>query len=116
MPGLFDLPFLVAQGAPAGRPATPGSEFTSMLVMFLPLVLLFYFIVMRPQQRQEKQRRAMIDALKPNDKVLTAAGIVGTVVRIDPEKNRLVLRCDDVKLTFTRASVVEVLDKAEPAS
>jgi preprotein translocase subunit YajC len=113
MPGLLDLPLLLAQGAAPARQATPGSEFTSMLVMFLPLVFLFYFIVIRPQQRQEKMRRAMIEALKPNDRVLTSAGIVGTVVRIDPEKNRLVLRCDDVKLTFTRASVTEVLDKAE---
>ena len=55
----------------------------------------------------------MIDALKKNDKVLTAGGIYGTVVSVDPAGDKLVLRIDDdkgVKLTMSRSSVVRVLE------
>jgi preprotein translocase subunit YajC len=56
----------------------------------------------------------MIEALKPNDEVLTTAGIYGTVVRIDPEKERVVLRvADNVRLTFARSSIAQVLSTAE---
>lgn len=106
------LPLLLAQGnAPAGG---GGGDMLSMIVTFLPMLLLFYFIMVLPQQKQEKKRRAMIDALKPNDEVLTSAGIYGTVVRIDPEKERVVLRVGDgVKLTFSRSSVVSVVQASE---
>jgi preprotein translocase subunit YajC len=114
------VPLLFAQGqAPAG---SPGGEFLNTLVMILPLVLLFYLIVIRPQQLQDRKRRAMIDALKTNDEVLTSAGIYGTVVRIDSEKERVVLKvADNVRLTFARTSVVQVIssssgsDKEKPA-
>ncbi len=113
MPSLFDASLILFAQA-AGKPptATDGGLF-QMLIMFLPLILLFYLIVLRPQQKQEQKRRKMIDALKPNDRVLTAAGIYGTVVRIDSENNRIVLRCDDTKLTFTRSSIAEVLSGGE---
>ena len=52
----------------------------------------------------------MIDALKPNDRVLTTAGIYGTVVNLDGKQNRITVRvADGVKLTMTRNSIVEVL-------
>jgi preprotein translocase subunit YajC len=106
------FPLLLAQGnAPA---ASAGGEYLSLLVTFVPLVLLFYLIVIRPQQQQERKRRAMIDALKPNDEVVTTAGIYGTVVRIDPEKDRVVLRvADNVRMTFARSSIAQVLSAAE---
>ena len=79
----------------------------------LPIPFLFYFMIWLPQQQQEKKRRAMIEALKKNDKVVTAGGIYGTVVSVDPDQDKVVLRIDDdkgVKLTFTRSSVVRVLE------
>lgn len=117
MPGPFDLfaPLLAQNNA--GAPAAGGSEsMFSTVLLFLPIIVLFYFLMLRPQQAQEKKRRAMIDALKKNDRVLTAAGIYGTVVSIDTEDDRVVLRVDDdkgVKLAFTKAGIVRVLD--EPA-
>src|SRR4051794_5185970 len=73
MPGLFAaFPALFAQDAP-GAGAAPSWWLT--LAPFLPLVAIYYFIIIRPQQDQEKKRRQMLDALKKNDKVLTAAGI-----------------------------------------
>lgn len=113
MPGSLSCPFsLLAQAAPAAPP--PGGELASTLFMILPLILLFYFMILRPQQQQERKRRQMVNALKPNDRVLTAAGIYGTIVNLDSEKNRITVRvADGVKLSMTRNSVVEVLDAGE---
>ena len=84
----------------------------------LPLYLLgfgfiFYFLLLRPQQQQEQKRKAMIDAIKKNDKVVTTGGIYGTVTSVDPAADRVVLRIDDekgVKVAFTRASVARVIE------
>ena len=89
------------------------SGFLGMFVYLLPIPILFYFMIIRPQQQQVKKRRAMIDALKKNDKVLTSGGIYGTVVSVDSGSDRVVLRVDDergLRITFTRSSVSRVLE------
>ena len=105
MPGLFcELGLLFAQDA--------GSNWNGLLIL-LPIPFLFYFMIWLPQQQQEKKRRAMIDALKKNDKIVTAGGIFGTVVSVDPSGDKLVVRIDDdkgVKMTMTRSSVTRVLE------
>jgi|SRR5579883_3275571 len=109
MPGwLASIPLLFAADA-----AEPTVSPLTQLLPFLPVVVLFYFIMIRPQQQQERKRREMIDLLKKNDKVLTAAGIYGTVVSIDKDNDKVVLRVDDdrgVKLAFSKSSVVKVLE------
>jgi preprotein translocase subunit YajC len=57
---------------------------------FLPLVLIFvvfYFLMIRPQQQRQKEMKAMIAAVKRNDRVVTAGGIIGTVTRVPPDKD-----------------------------
>jgi preprotein translocase subunit YajC len=90
----------------------------------LPIPILFYFLMIRPKQLEDRKRQQMIDALKKNDKVITTAGIYGTVVALDADHDRVVLRVDDdrgVKLTFSRSSVLKVVETsqekaAKPAS
>jgi preprotein translocase subunit YajC len=114
MPGLlFDwvIPIFAAKPAPAAG----GGEGISMFVTLLPVILLFYLLILRPQQQQEKKRRQMVEALKKNDRVLTTAGIYGTVVSVDAGSDKVVVRVDDdrgVKLVFSRASVARVVDPA----
>ena len=78
---LVSIPLLFAQGAPApAAPARPAPAAGSnngfgSLLPFLGIPIIFYLIMVRPQQQQERKRREMIDALKKNDKVLTAGGI-----------------------------------------
>lgn len=104
---LMGLP--LANGGAAAP--SPGGGLLPTVIMFAPVILLFYFLILRPQQQQEKQRRKMIDALKKNDRVLTAAGIYGTIVSLDSGEDRMVLRVgDNLKLDMTRSSVVRVLD------
>jgi len=90
-----------------------GGSFFSTLILLIPIPFLFYFLLLRPQQQQEQKRRSMIDALKKNDKVLTTGGMYGTVISVDSNNDKVVLRVDDergVKLAFTKASVARVID------
>lgn len=113
MPGPFDtITLLFAQGAKAAAPQGNG-DFGLSYLPFLWIPLLFYFLFIRPNMQQERKRREMLGGLKKNDRVLTSAGIYGTVVSIDPEADKVVLRVDDdrgVKLAFSRASVVKVVE------
>ncbi|MFI5455463.1 MAG: preprotein translocase subunit YajC [Isosphaerales bacterium] len=102
-----NLPVVFAQDA--GN----GSFLPQFLLPLLGIPLIFYFVLLRPQQQQEQKRRSMIDALKKNDKVLTTGGMYGTVISVDSNNDKVVLRVDDekgVKLAFTKASVARVID------
>ena len=105
---LSSLPLVFAQDATSG-------SFWSTLILLAPIFPLFYFLFIMPQQQQERKRKAMIDALKKNDKVLTTGGIYGTVISVDPKGDKVILRVDDergVKLAFTKASVGRVLESS----
>jgi preprotein translocase subunit YajC len=107
-----NLPIVFAQEA-------GGNGFWSMFVMIAPIPLLFYFLFIRPQQQTEQKRRAMLDAIKKNDKVLTTGGIYATVVSVDGAHDKIVLRVDDergVKMAFTRASIARIIDSATEKS
>jgi preprotein translocase subunit YajC len=112
MPGLFArLPVLFAQAAPAADPGSGG--LLSNLLPFMAVPLLFYLLIWRPKQQEDRKRQEMLGTLKKNDKVLTGAGIYGTVVSVDDDQDRVVLRVDDdrgVRIAFNRASVVRILE------
>ncbi len=116
---LFDVFTIFAQAAPG---AAGKQEPQSQLMQYLPLApipFIFYFMLIRPQQQQEKKRREMINQLKKNDKVVTAAGMYGTVISVDEEGDKVQLRLDDdgrVKITFTKASIVRVLNDSPAKS
>ncbi|MDP4095192.1 preprotein translocase subunit YajC [Paenibacillus sp. P96] len=75
--------------------------------MVLPFVLMFaifYFLLIRPQQKKQKQRNSMLNALKKGDKVVTIGGLHGTIAEITDDI--VVLRVNDVtKLTFDRSAI-----------
>jgi preprotein translocase subunit YajC len=109
------IPLLFAEAANP-NPNGPTTSPLTYLPYLAMLGLWGYFLLFRPQQQQEKRRREMIAALKKNDKVLTSAGIYGTVVSIDSDADKVVLRVDDdrgVKVAFSKSAVVRVIDAAE---
>ena len=93
--------------------AAPGFD----LISLLPLVLIFvvfYFLLIRPQQKKMKLHREMISALKRGDKVLTAGGIIGNIVKVE-DGELLVEIAKDVRVRVARGTVSDVLSKPEPA-
>jgi len=107
---MFDLVLAQAQGgaAKAGESAWP--PWAIFAIQIAPILILGYLLFGLPM-RQQKRRQEALGALKKNDRVLTEAGIYGTVVSVDPEADRMVLRIDDekgVKLTCRKSSVTKI--------
>ncbi len=101
---MFQNLFL-AQATPAAAP--PQNPIMAFLPMIL-LVVVFYFILIRPQQKRAKEQAKMLEALKSGDKVGTASGIIGVVITV---KDRVVtLRSGDAKFEVTKASITEILE------
>jgi preprotein translocase subunit YajC len=110
---LASIPLLFAENAPAAKANEGVSSTLTILPYLLIGVVWFYFILIRPQQQQERRRREMLAALKKNDKILTTGGLYGTVVSVDPEQDRIVLRVDDdkgVKLVFSKSVVGRLIE------
>lgn len=88
-----------------------GSGITSTLIMFGLIFLIFYFMIIRPQQKRQKERQKMLDAIKKGDKVVTAGGVHGTVVGVE-DKTILVQIADNVKVKVERGSVASVVGES----
>ena len=79
------------------------------LIAFVPLLLIFYFMLIRPQQKRMKEHNALIAALDVGDDVLMSSGIYGTVVQIDREMLEVEV-ADGVELRVARNAVSEIVD------
>jgi preprotein translocase subunit YajC len=82
------------------------------LISLMPLVLIFvvfYFLLIRPQQKKMKAHRELIGALKRGDKVLTAGGIIGTVVKVEEDNLLLVEIAKDIRVRVARSTISELL-------
>lgn len=91
----------------------------SALIQFLPLVLIFvvfYFLLIRPQQRKARDHRTTLDALRRGDRVVTGGGIIGTVVRVDSPNEVVVDIADGVRVRVVRSTITSVVSKPDPAA
>ena len=91
----------------------------STMLQFLPLVLIFvvfYFLLIRPQQRKAKEHRATLDALRRGDRVVTGGGIIGTVVRVESPDEVSVDIADGVRVRVVRGTITSVVAKPDPAA
>ncbi|MCE3232510.1 MAG: protein translocase subunit yajC [Rickettsiaceae bacterium] len=98
-----------AQSAPAA--GEPG-----LVANLLPLLLIFvvfYFLLIRPQQQKLKAHGALVEALKKGDEVITAGGILGKVVKAEEDKILHVEIANDVVIRVNRSAVTDVLNKKE---
>tara|TARA_Y100001001_G_C7768691_1_gene224478 strand:- start:182 stop:469 length:288 start_codon:yes stop_codon:yes gene_type:complete len=85
---------------------------------FIPLILIFvifYFFLIRPQQKKVKEHKKMVQSLKRGDKVITTGGIVGSIERIIDDDKVEVSISDDVKVEVIRATGIQsLLNTTEP--
>ncbi len=107
---------LFADDAPVNG-AAPGGPPNIMVYLldlwpWLAIGFLFYFLLIRPQRREQGRRQSMIDALKKNDRVVTAAGIIGVVTNVNTDADEVTVKVDEAnntKLRMTRSSITRVL-------
>jgi preprotein translocase subunit YajC len=82
---------------------------------FIPLILIFvifYFFLIRPQQKKVKEHKIMVDNLKRGDKIITSSGIIGTVERIIDNEKAEVLIAENVKVEVIKATGIQALMNA----
>lgn len=93
-----------------------GSNTILTMMLFMgPVLVLFWFLAIRPQKREEDRRRKMYESLKKNDKVYTVGGIIGTIYTVDMEKKEVVLKLDDsnnTKVKFLLSAVAAVIQNS----
>ena len=98
--------------APAGGGGAAPQSSAFMFVWLGLMVALFYFMLIRPQKRREKERRALLEATKTGDRILFAGGMLGVVANVK-EKTLIVKIAENVKVEIVRSAVSQVLDKGE---
>lgn len=98
-----------AQAAGNGAPeSNPTVSMLLTLLQFLPIFLILYFLLIRPQQQRQKKLQKMLSELKKGDRVLTNGGIYGTVIGLDEQKAVLKI-ADDTKVEFQKSAIVQVV-------
>lgn len=84
----------------------------STLIMFGAIFLIFYFMIIRPQQKRAKEREKMLSNMQKGDKVITSGGLHGTIAGID-EKTVLLQVGDNIKMKFERSAIASVSSSKE---
>jgi preprotein translocase subunit YajC len=103
--------------AQAAGAAAPGGGPQDMLIQFLPLiglVVLFYFLMIRPQQQRMKTHQAMLAAVKRGDTVVLSSGMIGKIVRVE-DKEVGVEVATGVTVKVVKTMIAEVRSRGEPA-
>ncbi len=111
---LFALALLAEEPTKQPPQAAPGGD---MLIIMLGMLAVLYFFLLRPQRkRQEQERNALLSSLKKNDRVLTIAGIYGTVTAVSDTEDEVTVKIDDnVRVKMTKASIARNLSAEEAA-
>ena len=102
--------FFLAQ-APAPSPAPAGSGLLGMLP-FVFLIVIMYYVMIRPQMRRQKEQAKLVSALKTGDRVVTASGIHGLISNVK-ETTVIVKVADNVKLEMEKSSVTNVVKSTQ---
>jgi preprotein translocase subunit YajC len=98
--------------------AQAGGGEPSFIASMIPLILIFvifYFLLIRPQQKRAKEHRQMVANLRRGDTVVTAGGVKGKVTRVGEGEEIEVEIAKDVRVTVIRSTISAVLSKTEPA-
>jgi len=105
--------------SPAHAQGLTGLMDQNALLQLLPLVLVFvvvYFLLIRPQQKKQKDHRTTLDALRRGDRIVTGGGIVGTVSKVvNPEEVEVDIAAG-VRVRIVRSTIASVLAKPDPAA
>ena len=94
--------------------AQTAAQQPSMLASFIPLILIFlifYFLLIRPQQKKQKEHKILLSQIKRGDEILTSGGIIGKVMKVDSEEKLTVEISQNVNVIIYRSTVADVINK-----
>jgi preprotein translocase subunit YajC len=107
---LVSTAYAQTAGAAAG-----GTDYLIQFAPILAIMVVFYFLLLRPQQKKAKDHKNMLEALRKGDRVVTGGGILGTVVKVTGDE-MLVEISEGVRVRVIRSTVTQVLAKTAPAN
>jgi len=107
--------FAQAAGGGAGGAAGGGDFITGILPLVLIFVV-FYFLLIRPQQKRMKDHKAKVSAMRRGDRVVTGGGIIGVITKVVSDTEVQVEIAEGVKVKVARSTISDVISKSEPAA
>jgi preprotein translocase subunit YajC len=110
---MFNL--LAMAPPPAGTEANPQGQMLQMIGMFAVLGVMFYFLLIRPQQKQRKEAENLLKNIKTGDRILMSSGIYGIIANVK-EKAFVVKIADNVKIEVLKSAVTTVVQKDAESS
>ncbi|MDR2659782.1 MAG: preprotein translocase subunit YajC [Spirochaetaceae bacterium] len=109
---LFTLPLLMGAPQGAGAPPPSGMEQLISFAPFILIIAIFYFLIIRPQNKKQKETQKMLSELKKGDKVVSIGGIHGTIAAV--KDSSILLKVDDnVKIELSRNAIASVTNTAK---
>lgn len=109
----LNLTAVLALGAPpqsGGGTQSPIPMLVSMTLLFV----IFYFILIRPQQKKAKEQAAMLKTVKNGDKIVTSSGIIATVITV--KEDSVTVRSADSKMEITKGAIGEIRERSSESS
>ena len=107
-----NLPLMMA--APGADPAAGSASIVPTLITFGLVFVIFYFLIIRPQNKKQKETKKMLEALKKGDKVVTIGGIHGSIQSL--KDDTVVLKTDaNTKMTFSRSAISNIVEQSRPS-
>jgi preprotein translocase subunit YajC len=101
---MVDYAYAAAQ-SPSG---SGGGSMMVQIAFFAAIFAIFYFLLIRPQQKQKRERESMLSAVKPGDRVVMSSGLHGTVVKLS-DHNVTLKVADQVRLEFDRSAIGRIV-------
>ncbi|HEY5915330.1 MAG TPA: preprotein translocase subunit YajC [Verrucomicrobiae bacterium] len=113
----FNTGQILAMGQPPGPSGTqpdPRGQALSTIGMLVIMVVMFYFVLIRPQSKKAKEHAQMLKTVRPGDKIVTSGGVVGVVITV--KEKTLSIRSADSKFEITKAAISEITERSgEPS-
>jgi preprotein translocase subunit YajC len=92
----------------------PKAQMTSTILMLVLMAVMFYFVLIRPQQKKAKEQAKMLSAIKPGDKVFTSSGIIGVILSV--KEKTVTLRSADAKLEVAKSAIADITERGGESS
>jgi preprotein translocase subunit YajC len=113
---LLNVATILAMGAPpsAGTQPDPRNQMLTTVGMLVIMVVMFYFVLIRPQSKKAKDHAEMLKSVKPGDRIVTSGGVVAVVVTV--KEKTLSIRSADSKFEITKSAVTEITERGGGSS
>ena len=100
--------------APQAQPGQQSPPFWTSLVPLVLLIVVFYFALIRPQQKKAKDHAQLLKTVRPGDRILTSGGVLGVVISV--KEKSISIRSADAKMEITKSAITEILERSGESS